>query len=116
MGCSFYPPSGRERFSGALDFIAVGADFTVSFYLMTYAIDERQGETSALAYAKDPVTDGLGIGFEFTDLTPTNQPVITAIPEPQTWALMGLGIVVVLLRSKSRASARRTRHSRTPTG
>ena len=93
----------------SMDFIAVGADFTVSFYLMTYAIDERQGETSALAYAKDPVTDGLGIGFEFTDLTPTNQPIVTSIPEPQTWALLCLGIAVVLVRSKLRASARTLR-------
>ena len=99
-----------------MDFIAVGADFTVSFYLMTYAIDERQGETSALAYAKDPVTDGLGIGFELTGLTPTNQPIIMSIPEPQTWALMGLGMVVVLVRSRSRATARRTRDSRMSAG
>jgi hypothetical protein len=67
---------------------------------MTYAIDERQGETSALAYAKDPVTDGLGVGFDRAGLTPTDRPIVTAIPEPRTWLLMALGICVVCLLAR----------------
>ena len=89
----------------ALDFIPVGGEFTVTFYLMTYALDERQGETAALAYAKDPVTDGPGIGFVLSGLTPTDSPIVTAIPEPRAWLLMALGLGVLWVRWRARRAS-----------
>lgn len=87
----------QAPFAGVVDLssIDVGDEFTVSFYLMTSAFDARQGETSALAYARDPLsTDDSGVGFTFAGLTPTDRPIIAVVPEPSSAALMLAGLAL----------------------
>lgn len=81
-------------YTGVIDLsmIPFGSEFTVRFSLETIAHDARQGETNALAYAKDPIETGSGVGFAFTGLTPTNNPVLAPVPEPGTWALIAVGL------------------------
>lgn len=93
-------------YEGVIDLsrITTGQEFTVSFTLATTAIDYLQGETAALAYARDPVSGDGGIGYAFAGLTPTDRPLLPAVPEPRGWALMAAGLGALLaLRRRVRA-------------
>jgi hypothetical protein len=99
-------------YTGVVDLSAidVGSEFTIGFHLTTSAIDYAQGETAAVAYARDPTGNGgAGIDFAFAGLTPTNQPVaISAVPEPPATTLVvsGLAVVAWIARRRGRRSER----------
>jgi hypothetical protein len=70
----------------------VGQEFTLRYTAAAYALDTAQVDTGGTATFKDPLNPGAGTYFEYTGLTPTDNPV----PEPGGPLLLVAGLGVLL--------------------
>lgn len=92
-------------FTQAVDLSAVpvGEEFTVLYTSTAFARDTAQVDSGGSASFKDPLDPDSGTYFEFTGLTPTDNPIV--VPEPGRTALLLAGGAVLLgLRGASRRS------------
>lgn len=96
----------QTPFTGIVDLSAIPydaqqpVDFTVTFSLQTTAYINREW-MGAEAWARDPLSVGdEGVSIAVQGLLPTNSPV-SAVPEPQTWALMLAGAAWIAWRRRS---------------
>jgi len=81
--------------------VPVGAEFTLVYYAYAWAVDTAQVDTGGSARFRDPLNPDSGTYFEFSGLTPTDNPVLA--PEPGRPALLLAGAAILLaLRSARR--------------
>ena len=99
-------------YSRAIDVasVAVGGLFVVEFTTVTSAFDTVQFDSRMEAYGRDPIDPLRGSFFEIEGLTPMNVGFPSAVPEPETYALVLAGLVLVAARR--RWNARRSMLSR----
>jgi hypothetical protein len=92
-------------YSRAIDVssIEVGGLFVVEFTTITSAFDTVQFDSRMEAYGRDPIDPLRGSFFEIEGLTPMNVGFPIAVPEPETYALMLAGLVLVAARRWSNA-------------
>ena len=99
--------------------IEVGGLFVVEFTTVTSAFDTVQFDSRMEAYGRDPIDPLRGSFFEIEGLTPMNVGFPTAVPEPETYALMLAGLALVAARRWSNAlkeTPGRSQVSLTPSG
>jgi hypothetical protein len=87
-------------YSRAIDLsaIPVGGVFTVEFTTITSAFDTVQFDSRMQAFGRDPLAPASGSFFEIEGLTPMNVGLPTAVPEPETYALMLAGLALLAAR------------------
>ena len=83
-----------------------GEEFTLAYYLKAVAFDTAQTDTFMAVHGRDPADPDSGSYFEYTGLTPTDNPLV--VPEPGRPALLLAGGALLLcLRRRSRRSGAR---------
>jgi hypothetical protein len=81
--------------------VDVGEEFTLLYQIQAEAVDTAQVDTGVSVFARDPADPSSGSYFEYTGLTPTDNPI--ELPEPGGPALLLVGAAVLLgLRGASR--------------
>jgi hypothetical protein len=79
-----------------LSTIGVGEFISVEFHVRTTAWDTVQFDSVMQAFGRDPLSPARSSFFEYEGFTPMNQ--APAVPEPETYALMLLGLAAVAWR------------------
>ncbi|HEX2486528.1 MAG TPA: AAA family ATPase, partial [Myxococcota bacterium] len=87
-----------------LSAVGIGQEFTLEYHMTASAFDYAQLDTGLTVRGRDPLNPDSGTYFEFTGLTPTDNPV----PEPGRPALLVAGAAVLAGLRPGR------RHSRRP--